>query len=173
MNTCKKCQSKDVKTLTTNEMVKYKGHDIPFLIEYSICNNCQREFVSKQQIQRGDCHLRDAKKVIDGLLTSEQIKQARKLLGLTQEQAALVFGGGKRAFSKYERAEVSQSVAMDTLIRVYLDNPKIFKRRLAEVGLINSFTQVAKQKIAYPKQHKPVKLRLIKSLPSMQELKYG
>lgn len=173
MNNYKNCLSEDIKILTTNEIVKYKGHDIPFLIEYSVCNNCNHEFVSKQQIHDGDCHLRDAKKAIDGLLTSQQIKQARKQLGLTQEQAALVFGGGKNAFSKYERAEVSQSVAMDTLIRVYLDNPKVYKNRLIKVGLVDAFIQVGKQSIAYPKPHNPVKLRLVKSIPPTREKKYG
>ncbi len=60
-----------------------------------------------------ECVMR--RKKSDGLLTSSEIYEARITLGLTQESASLVFGGGKNAFSKYERAEVSQSVAMDKL----------------------------------------------------------
>lgn len=138
MNNCKKCLSNDTKILTTNQIVTYKGHDIPFLIEYSICNNCDHEFVSKQQIQTSDARLREAKKVVDGLLTSEEIKTARLKLNLTQEQASLVFGGGKNAFSKYERAEVSQSKSMDKLIRTCLHHPNAFKDLLTDAGINNS-----------------------------------
>ncbi len=137
INNCKKCLSKDIKILTTNKIVNYKGHEIPFLIEYSICNNCDYEFVSKQQIQAGDSRLREAKKVIDGLLTSQEIKKARLKLNLTQEQASLVFGGGKNAFSKYERAEVAQSKAMDKLIRTCLHHPNAFRDLLADAGIDN------------------------------------
>ncbi|GAA4815580.1 hypothetical protein GCM10011365_01960 [Marinicella pacifica] len=135
MSYCKKCQSHDINILTSKETVKYKGQDIPFNIEYSVCNNCNHEFVSKQQIQRGDDYLRDAKKVIDGLLTSSEIKQAREELGLTQAQASQVFGGGANAFSKYERNEVTQSKAMDKLIRVCLDYPVVFNDLKAQEGL--------------------------------------
>ena len=138
MNNCKNCLSEYIKILTTNEVVKYKGHDIPFLIEYSICNSCNHEFVSKQQIQASDSRLRDEKKVIDGLLTSEEIKTARLKLNLTQEQASLVFGGGKNAFSKYERAEVAQSKSMDKLIRTCLHHPSAFQDLLDDAGLNNS-----------------------------------
>jgi HTH-type transcriptional regulator/antitoxin MqsA len=53
----------------------------------------------------------------DGLLTGNQIKAIRDDLGLTQAEAAKVFGGGKNAFTKYENGDVTQSVAMDKLIR--------------------------------------------------------
>ena len=173
MSNCKKCQSNQVETFKDDEILLYKGIQLPYRAEYSVCQNCGREFVSTVQIKANDCRVREAKKAYDGLLLASEIKDAREKLNLTQEQAALVFGGGKKAFSKYERGEVSQSVAMDTLIRVYLNNPKIFKKRLAEVGLISAFIQVAKQNIIYQKQQKTVKLRLVKSFPSKQELKYG
>lgn len=135
MSYCKKCQSDDIKQLTSQETVQYKGQDIPFVIEYSVCNNCNHEFVSKPQIQRGDNYLRDAKKAVDGLLTSTEIKQAREELGLTQAQASQVFGGGANAFSKYERAEVAQSKAMDKLIRVALKDSGAYQFLLEQEGI--------------------------------------
>src|SRR5699024_9109270 len=42
----------------------------------------------------------------------------RKQFDLTQQGAALLFGGGTNAFSKYERGDVIQSVAMDRLLRL-------------------------------------------------------
>jgi HTH-type transcriptional regulator/antitoxin MqsA len=45
-----------------------------------------------------------------------------------------VFGGGRNAFSKYERGEVSQSVAMDKLIRVCLKHRDVFQELVREVN---------------------------------------
>jgi transcriptional regulator with XRE-family HTH domain len=50
------------------------------------------------------------------LLTGQQVREVRKSLGLSQEQAAKLFGGGPVAFSKYENDEITQSEAMDRLI---------------------------------------------------------
>lgn len=55
---------------------------------------------------------------MDGLLTGAQIRTLRESLGLTQAQAARIFGGGPVAFSKYEHDDVTQSDAMDKLLRV-------------------------------------------------------
>jgi HTH-type transcriptional regulator/antitoxin MqsA len=124
-----------VKQHSELEDISYKGTFLAVAMEYSVCNCCEREFISKQQIMNNDARVRDAKKQFDGLLTSSDIYDARVTLGLTQEQASLVFGGGKNAFSKYERAEVSQSVAMDRLIKVCLKHSNIFNELLANAGV--------------------------------------
>jgi len=117
------------------EDISYKGTFLAVSMEYSVCNCCEREFISKQQIMNNDARVRDAKKQSDGLLTSSDIYDARVTLGLTQEQASLVFGGGKNAFSKYERAEVSQSVAMDKLIKICLKHSNILNELLTNAGI--------------------------------------
>ncbi|CAH9054202.1 hypothetical protein PSECIP111951_00984 [Pseudoalteromonas holothuriae] len=135
MTNCKLCKSGNVRHLNDIEDISYKGNILAVSMEYSVCDDCQREFVSKQQILNNDARVRDAKKKADGLLTSSEIHEARITLGLTQESASLVFGGGKNAFSKYERAEVSQSVAMDKLIRICLKHSNVFNELLDNAGL--------------------------------------
>ena len=51
-------------------------------------------------------------------LTPADIVRIRKKLGLTQAQAARVFGGGINAFSKYENNEVEPSDGMEKLLRL-------------------------------------------------------
>jgi HTH-type transcriptional regulator/antitoxin MqsA len=126
MTNCKLCKSEDVSDYVEGEEITYKGTTLQVSIAYSLCNNCDREFISKPQILQNEAALRAAKKDYDGLLSSEEIIQARRTLSLTQEQAARVFGGGRNAFSKYERGEVSQSVAMDKLIRICLNHREVF-----------------------------------------------
>jgi HTH-type transcriptional regulator/antitoxin MqsA len=126
MTNCKLCKSEDVSDYVEAEEVSYKGRTLQVSMAYSLCNSCDREFISKPQILQNEAALRAAKKDHDGLLSSEEIIRARRALSLTQEQASRVFGGGRNAFSKYERGEVSQSVAMDKLIRICLNHREIF-----------------------------------------------
>jgi HTH-type transcriptional regulator/antitoxin MqsA len=126
MTNCKLCKSEDVSDYVEVEEITYKGSTLQVSIAYSLCNSCDREFISKPQILQNEAALRAAKKDYDGLLSSEEIIRARRTLSLTQEQAARVFGGGRNAFSKYERGEVSQSVAMDKLIRICLNHREVF-----------------------------------------------
>jgi HTH-type transcriptional regulator/antitoxin MqsA len=135
MTNCKLCKSDNISQFNDQERIFYKGTELSVSMEYSICNSCGREFISKQQIINNDARMRDAKKSLDGLMTSGEIYDARKKLGLTQEQASEVFGGGKNAFSKYERSEVSQSAAMDKLIRICLKHPNVFREMLASAGI--------------------------------------
>lgn len=127
MSLCKVCGSNDISVFSEEDRFNYKGAELLFTMEYSICNGCEREFISKEQIKQNDHRIREAKKAFDGLLTSSEIRAIRKKLGLTQEQASTVFGGGKNAFSKYEIGTVSQSVAMDKLIRLASEQPEAFE----------------------------------------------
>lgn len=82
------------------------------------CDTCGADPVFTGQIRRNQLKIADAKRVHDGLLTGAQIRAVRERLGLSQSQASEVFGGGANAFSKYERGDVMQSVAMDRLLKV-------------------------------------------------------
>lgn len=55
---------------------------------------------------------------------AQRIKAIRKQLGLTQEQAGRLIGGGIRAFQKYERGTVSPSDAAIGLIEVLARHPE-------------------------------------------------
>jgi HTH-type transcriptional regulator/antitoxin MqsA len=134
MTNCKLCQSENVTDFVEAEGIAYKGSELQVSIAYSVCNDCKREFISKPQILQNEAALRNAKKEFDGLLSSEEIVRARQELSLTQEQASRVFGGGRNAFSKYERGEVSQSIAMDKLIRICLNHREVFQELARELN---------------------------------------
>ena len=101
----------------SNETYQYKGREFSLSdIEYSVCRECGFDLVLPRQTRRNEARVRDEHRRIDGLLTGRQIKAIRKRLGLTQAQAARLMGGGDNAFSKYERGEVTQSVAMNSVL---------------------------------------------------------
>jgi len=87
-------------------------------LEGYCCDTCGADPIFRDQIKRNHLKIADAKRVADGLLVGEEIRRIRMRLKLTQREAAEVFGGGANAFSKYERGDVVQSVAMDRLLRL-------------------------------------------------------
>ena len=56
-----------------------------------------------------------------------EVRRIRESLGLNQEQAASLFGGGRNAFSKYENGAVTQAASMDRLLRVAERHPHIVR----------------------------------------------
>jgi HTH-type transcriptional regulator/antitoxin MqsA len=60
------------------------------------------------------------------VLTGKEVRALRQKLGLIQADAASLFGGGPVAFSKYEADDVTQSDAMDKLLRVVSFVPAVF-----------------------------------------------
>ena len=69
------------------------------------------------------------------------VKGVRKGLGLTQEEAGLIIGGGKRAFQKYESGTTPPSDAAVGLIEILARHPE-------EVELLRSFRSTVEQRTA-------------------------
>lgn len=62
-------------------------------------------------------------------LTAERIRHIRvDNLKLTQEQAGLLLGGGKRNFHKYETGQVSPSKSMENLLLLLENDPELMKQ---------------------------------------------
>ena len=133
---CGECGGGVLRPSTWTGSVLHAGASIEVPgLECHVCDACGADPVFPDQIRRNDRRIADARRLHDGLLTSDQIRDARETLRLTQAQAAELFGGGANAFSKYERGDVIQSVAMDRLIRLSLAFPFAVEllRRLAGV----------------------------------------
>ena len=135
INKCDECGSSDFEVRVEPDESKRNGQSYIVDVEYSVCRQCGDIVVFSEQIKRNDCIVRDAWRKTDGLLTANKIVELRKKLGLTQQDASKVFGGGVNAFSKYERSEVIQSVAMDKLMRSALDVPDMFLWLKKQAGL--------------------------------------
>ncbi len=59
----------------------------------------------------------------DGLLEPEEIRRIRKKLGLTQEAAGELIGGGARAFQKYEAGDILPSRAISSALALLDHDP--------------------------------------------------
>lgn len=120
---------------------EYKGHKTELLSHYKQCDACTSDFAGMAESKLNKRIVMAYRKQVDGLLTGEEITALRKKYGLTQAQAAKLFGGGPVAFSKYENDDVAQSEAMDTLLRLVRRSPAAFWALVEEKGLKAEFTQ--------------------------------
>lgn len=99
------------------------------------CSNCDAEPILPDQIRRNHVRISDAKRDASGLLSGTRIRAIREALGLSQQDAATVFGGGANGFSKYERGQTVQSIPMDRLLRVAGAYPWIVDFLRVQAGL--------------------------------------
>ena len=109
-------------------MITFAGNEYPVVEEYYYCKNCSHEWVSPAQLKESLAQVTAIKRRAQGFLAPQDIKDLRERHGLTQKQAAIIFGGGDNAFSKYERGEIYPSAAMDKLMRLFDAIPEVKKR---------------------------------------------
>lgn len=107
-------------------------------LEHYVCDHCEADPLFEDQIRRNHGRVADAKRHAEGLLVGEEIRCLRDQLGLSQQEAALLFGGGANAFSKYERGDVLQSVAMDRLLKATAYFPWLVDFLRVEAGVASN-----------------------------------
>ncbi|MEJ1296362.1 MAG: type II toxin-antitoxin system MqsA family antitoxin [Candidatus Sedimenticola sp. (ex Thyasira tokunagai)] len=131
---CPMCGEGVLAPAVRNENITLKGDgQVGVEFQYSVCDVCASEVTTPKQAKANQLKVRDAQRAHDGLMTSDEILSVRKRYQLSQADAASIYGGGTNSFSKYERGEVIQSVAMDRLIRISNEFPVVFVR-LAEMA---------------------------------------
>jgi HTH-type transcriptional regulator / antitoxin MqsA len=57
------------------------------------------------------------------------IRAIRKLLGLTQREAGILFGAGVKSFEKYESGEIKPSEPTKRLLKLAMQRPDLFTKR--------------------------------------------
>src|SRR5690625_3365503 len=121
--TCPVCDAGTLKAHRYSDEFEYRGRTLKVDDrECWLCPACSADPIFPDQARRNHARYQDARRKSCGLLTSDEIAAIRKQPALTQSQAALIFAGGSNAFSKYERGDVIQSVAMDRPLRLASQN---------------------------------------------------
>jgi HTH-type transcriptional regulator / antitoxin MqsA len=108
---------RDVRPMT----LTYRGESITFDMPGWYCNASDESIHTGADMKLSDRMLNRLKARIEGLLEPQEIRRIRKKLGLTQEQAGHLIGGGPRAFQKYETGDVLPSRAISSAL-VLLDH---------------------------------------------------
>lgn len=116
---CPVCESETLIQIEENVPLKAGDVQREMIMHATECASCGCSFYTPEQERFNKRQRLAFRKLVEGLLTGEQIRAIRQRHGLTQKQAAGIFGGGPVAFAKYEADDVAQSQAMDRLIRVF------------------------------------------------------
>lgn len=107
-----------------------------------------------------------------GLLSPKQIRQSRKIWGLSQPEVAFILGISYSTLSKIENNHIIQSVSQDTQLRSLLNGNSLSRLILVRLPVINikhprgvkinDLTKVVKRVNNYNQSHK---FNAIKQLP--------
>lgn len=135
---CDLCEEGTLEQKQGVNTVTYKSITRELSTDYCECDTCGVDMTLPQQTRDNKRRMVAFKKEVDGMLTGAEVRALRERLGLTQAEAAKVFGGGVVAFSKYENDDVTQSEAMDKLMRLADRFPDVYQALRAEIGVVHS-----------------------------------
>ena len=102
----------------------YKGKSITVDMPGWYCDQSEESVHTGEDMKVSDRALNQLKARAEGLLEPEDIRRIRKKLGLTQEAAGELIGGGPRAFQKYETGDLLPSRAISSALALLDHNPK-------------------------------------------------
>ncbi|MBA8870139.1 MULTISPECIES: type II toxin-antitoxin system MqsA family antitoxin [Pantoea] len=106
--------------------VTYKGITKVLPMRLSVCSCCGSETATTADLRENKRIANEFKKKVDGLLTGCELRHLRtEQWCISQDMASKIFGGGPKAFSKYESDDVVQSEAMDKLLRIAASVPEV------------------------------------------------
>jgi len=119
---CGKATTRGIQPMTLH----YKGLSATFDMPGWYCA-CGEGVVSGKDMEVSDRHLNLLKAQAENLVLPTDVRRIRKKLGLNQQAAGSLLGGGPNAFHKYERGEVLPSKAISNLLRVLEAMPEGLK----------------------------------------------
>jgi len=104
--------------------LEYKGASTTFDMPGWYCEQSDESIHTGEDMKVSDRALNRLKASADGLPLPEEIKRIRAKLGLTQEQAGELIGGGPRAFQKYEAGDLLPSRAIGSALALLDRDPE-------------------------------------------------
>jgi len=150
---CPICGSGTLKIEKKPETFEYKGQTLTLELTVYSCNACGEKFFDNEEMKKYQKIIKDFQRRVDGLLTSEEIKQIREKYGLSQRELARILGIAEKSIAKYEAGFVTQSKAMDNLLRVIEEFPEVLeflknpKEKIKPLAKIIDFEKYRAKKI--------------------------
>jgi HTH-type transcriptional regulator/antitoxin MqsA len=101
----------------------YKDESVTFDMPGWYCDASDETIHTGADMKVSDRMLNRLKARAEGLIAPDEIRRIRKKLGLTQEQAGDLIGGGPRAFQKYETGDLLPSRAISSALALLDHDP--------------------------------------------------
>ncbi|MDM8515891.1 type II toxin-antitoxin system MqsA family antitoxin [Desulfobacterales bacterium HSG16] len=122
--TCPICEEGILSLIHKDIDFTYKGHTLHIQRQVFTCSSCEESFFQAKDEREIEKLLTDRRRRVDGLLTSDEIRGIRTKFGMTQVNFARYLRVSQKTFARYESGQVTQSYAMDNLLRVLQHYPE-------------------------------------------------
>jgi HTH-type transcriptional regulator / antitoxin MqsA len=103
---------------------EYKGERTSILQPGWYCTSCDEAVFVGPDLTEAEPKLAEFRAHVDGILTSNEVKEIRERLNLSQRKAGEILGGGPRAFQKYESGQQALSKPMSNLLLLLGQKPE-------------------------------------------------
>jgi len=125
---CPVCEAGKLKAVTKDVPFEYKGQELVVgNVRVFECTTCDESLWDEKDEREVERSLTDARRRIDHLLSSDEIRAIRQLYGMTQVEFAKALQIGEKNIARYESGQSNQSRAMDHLLRMLQANPQNLK----------------------------------------------
>lgn len=132
---CPNCRSGSLVLATRARTFEPRGRRVEVILQTSKCDACGAEATSAAQHRANLEALAARKAQYGGLLLGEEILALRRRYGLTQQDAAKIFGKGKIAFSRYENEVTYPDDSTTLLLQLAIEQPAVIKSLAAKAGV--------------------------------------
>lgn len=123
MDKCPVCKKRPKLKQANSKAYASKSIAVKKLLN-KLCTQCSQTALNRLGNKPTDKSIKELYAIVNGLLTSAEVRQIRKNLNLTQKEAARICGGGPNAFSRYERGEAVPIRATSNLLRLLNKYPQ-------------------------------------------------
>lgn len=121
---CPLCFEGTLRDGKRQQQLEYRGQVYKYTAKGAFCNHCSDGFPAHDT--REEATWADFRDRVDAEEIAE-LTRIRKKLKLTQQEAARLTGGGKNAFSRYERGQAKPVAAVINLFRLLDKHPALLK----------------------------------------------
>lgn len=165
MGVCPVCRKGHLMAAERVRVFEPHGKRVEVKLQTSQCDACG-ETTTKASQQKENLRVLAERKVHYGkLLLGEEILALRKRYGLTQQQASVLFGKGKIAFSRYESETTYPDESTTLLLKLAIERPDVVKSLADSAGVeLPLWTERCED-------GQRVKLRAIRSTPTPATLR--
>jgi HTH-type transcriptional regulator/antitoxin MqsA len=122
---CLNCGQKEIVHTVRDVPYTYKGHHtvISDVMGWHCLNCGEVEFVAGEGVRFAEAIKKVAKEI--NAKEAADLLRIRKKLKLTQQEAALLTGGGRNAFSRYERGKAKPLQSVTNLFKLLDNHPDL------------------------------------------------
>lgn len=104
-------------------------------LQQATCDKCGTSGYLPGQLAHNKARINEYQKSLVKIISPSEIFELRSKHGLSQAQAAQIFGGGANAFSKWERGEVIPTESAAKLLKLALESEDIMNKLATEANV--------------------------------------